>query len=541
MKKDFIKIFIQAILTGILTGILVVLFRFGIENIFHFVKIFCYPHPLIFLTITTLGGLISGLLVYKLAPETSGSGIPYVKAALLRSGKLIRIRTIFVKFFAGVIGIGTGLSLGREGPSVQIGAGAGSFIGRIFNLKGNNRDKLIASGAGAAIGATFNAPIAGTVFVLEELIHKFTPSMLFPALVATVTAASIARHFIGINPAFNISLSHIEINLNISILCIVLGLFCGISGVLFSKTIFLSNKLYSGIRIPDYTKPAFAGLLTGLIGLALPYILSSGNGTVEMLLENKFPITMVLIIFLAKFIVTPLCFGSGAAGGIFLPMLMLGSFLGYITGYLGNFLGGDFNLLAISSLGMAGFLASVARTPITAVVMVFEMTGGYDCILPLMLVAAVADLTAEGFNHKPIYAQLVVNQYKTSSSVNLPENVRIKDIMNNVKSFKNNTQINEILDFMNKEHHSAYPIVDKHGRLSGIITKSDIEDALIDTKMKSVTASRILDINPVTVYPEDNLYTAYYRLHSNSTEWAIVVNRNNEVLGIVTRVDLFSI
>ena len=541
MKKDFIKIFIQAILTGILTGILVVLFRFGIENIFSFIKTFCYPHPLIFLAVTTLGGLISGLLVFKLAPETSGSGIPYVKAALLRSGKLIRIRTIFVKFFAGVIGIGTGLSLGREGPSVQIGAGAGSFIGRIFNLKGNNRDKLIASGAGAAIGATFNAPIAGTVFVLEELIHKFTPSMLFPALVATVTAASIARHFIGINPAFNISLSHIEINLNISILCIVLGLFCGISGVLFSKTIFLFNRFYSKITIPDYTKPAFAGLLTGLIGLALPYILSSGNGTVEMLLENKFPITMVLIIFLAKFIITPLCFGSGAAGGIFLPMLMLGSFLGYITGYLGNSLGGDFNLLAISSLGMAGFLASVARTPITAVVMVFEMTGGYDCILPLMLVAAVADLTAEGFNHKPIYAQLVVNQYKTSSSVHLPENIKIKDIMKNVKCFKNNTPISEILDYMNKEHHSAYPIIDKHERLSGIITKSDIEDALIDTKMKSANASRVLDTNPVTVYPEDNLYTAYYRLHSGSTEWAIVVDKEKKVLGIVTRVDLFSI
>lgn len=541
MKKDFIKIFFQAIITGFLTGLLVVLFREGIDIVFGFIKQFCFPHPFIFLVITTLGGIISGLLVCKLAPETSGSGIPYVKAALLKSGKLIRIRTIFVKFFAGVIGIGTGLSLGREGPSVQIGAGAGSFVGRLFNLKGNNRDKLIASGAGSAIGATFNAPIAGTVFVLEELTHKFTPSMLFPVLVSTVTAAGIARHIVGTNPSFNISLPQIEINSNIAIFCILLGLLCGLLGVLFSKTIFFFNKFYSKIKIPDYAKPALAGLITGLTGLFLPYVLSSGNGTVEMLLQNKLQITLVGIIFLAKFIITPFCFGSGAAGGIFLPMLMLGSFLGYIAGYFSNSFGLDFNLLAVSALGMAGFLAAVARTPITAVVMVFEMTGGYDCILPLMLVAAIADLTAESFNHKSIYAQLVVNQYKTSSSVHIPENIQVKDLMNEVKSFKNNTPIGEIFECMNKEHHSAYPVVDKHNRLSGIITKSDIEDALVDSKMKTVTASRILDTNPVTVFPEDNLYTTYYRLHSNSTEWAIVVNHKKEVLGIVTRVDLFSI
>ena len=231
MEKSFTKIFWQAIIVGLVTGLIVVTFRLGIENLFSFIMAKFYSTPLLFLTITTLGGLLAGLLVYKLAPETSGSGIPYVKMSLLRSGKLIRIRTIFVKFFAGVIGIGTGLSLGREGPSVQLGAGAGSFVGKLFKLSGNNRDKLIASGAGAAIGATFNAPIAGTLFVLEELIHKFTPSMLFPTLVATVTSASIARYFLGANPAFNISIPAISINPSVVIVCIILGLISGIFGV----------------------------------------------------------------------------------------------------------------------------------------------------------------------------------------------------------------------------------------------------------------------------------------------------------------------
>ena len=538
MEKGFAKIFWQAIIVGILTGIIIVGFRLGIENLFSLVMSKFYEIPLLFLLVTTIGGLVAGFLVYKFAPETSGSGIPYVKMSLLRSGKLIRVRTIFVKFFAGIIGIGTGLSLGREGPSVQLGAGAGSFVGKLFKLSGNNRDKLIASGAGAAIGATFNAPIAGTLFVLEELIHKFTPAMLFPTLIATVTSASIARYFLGANPAFNISLPTVSISPNVVVICILLGLISGFLGVLFSKTIFFFNSIFSQIKLPNYCKPAIAGFITGLVGLIIPYILSSGNGSVEKLLLNNFSIYVVLIIFLAKFIITPICFASGAAGGIFLPMLMLGSFLGYIVGYAANYFGADVNLIAIASLGMAGFLSSVARTPLTAVVMVFEMTGGYECILPLMLVSAIADLTAEKLNHKPIYAKLVVNQYK-NSGVSLSETTCVKDVMSaEVKTFKNDTLIKTILDFMQKEGHNAYPVCDNKGRLVGIITKSDIEDVLVDNKMQNITVSRILDTNPVTVLENDNLYTTYYRLHENSTEWAIVVDKNQKVVGIVTRKDV---
>lgn len=541
MEKGFTKIFWQSIIVGLLTGITVVLFRLGIENLFHFIMTNFYSHPLIFLCITTLGGLLAGLMVFKLAPETSGSGIPYVKMSLLRSGRLIRIRTIFVKFIAGVLGIGTGLSLGREGPSVQLGAGVGSLVGKLSKLNGNNRDKLIASGAGAAIGATFNAPVAGTLFVLEELIHKFTPSMLFPTLVATVISATVARHFLGSNPSFNITLPPITVEGTTILVCIILGLLSGVLGVLFSKTIFFFNSLYAKIKLPDYTKPALAGLITGIAGLFLPYILSSGNGSVDILMQGGFPIGLVIVIFLAKFIITPLCFGSGAAGGIFLPMLMLGSFLGYITGYCTNLILPEINLTAAASLGMAGFLSSVARTPLTAVVMVFEMTGGYECILPLMLTAAVADMTAAKFNHKPIYAKLVVNQYKKTGT-EISAALQVKDVMSGqVKSFSDDTKILEILGYMDKEGHHAYPVADKKGRLAGIVTRSDIEDVLIDSKMRDANVSRILETSPVTVYPDENLYTAYYRLHENSTEWAIVIDREKKILGIVTRKDILHV
>ena len=540
MARGFTKIFGQAIFVGLLTGIVCFLFRFGIEHLFDFVMNVFYPHTILFLIVATLGGLISGVLVFKFAPETAGSGIPYVKMALLKTGKLIRVRTIFVKFISGVIGIGTGLSLGREGPSVQLGAGVGSFVGKVCKLNGNNRDKLIASGAGAAIGATFNAPIAGTLFVLEELIHKFNPSMLFPTLLATVVASSVVRFFLGTNPCFNIVFPNVELNFNLITICIILGLVSGMMGVVFSKTIFLFSNVYSKIKVPNYVKPAIAGFLTGCVGLFIPYILSSGNGTVEMLAHNSFPIALVIIIFLAKFIITPLCFGSNAAGGIFLPMLVLGSFLGYIVGFISNSLGIEVNLVAMSVIGMAGFLSSVARTPLTAVVMVFEMTGGYECIIPLMLTAAISDIVAEKLNHKPIYSELVVNQFKNSNG-NISKNICVKDLMtDDVRVFKDSTDIYKILEVMNNEKHNAYPISDKKGRLVGIITKSDIEDILLNSKIENLSVNRIMETNPITVYPTDNLYVAYYRLHENSTEWAIVVDRRQKIVGIITRKDILN-
>lgn len=538
MGKFLKRTFWQAILVGLLSGALVVLFRLGINKFFAFEMNYIYPHPFLFLFAITFASLLSGILVFKFAPETSGSGIPYVKSVLLRTGKLIRIRTIFVKFFAGVLAIGSGLSLGREGPSVQLGAGAGSLVGAISGLKGNNRNKLIAAGAGAAIGATFNAPIAGVIFILEELIHKFSPSILFPALVATVTAAALARYYLGQNPAFNISLPSIEMSFPILIVCVILGLLCGILGVVFSKIIFSCNKIYSKIYVPKYVKPAIAGFITGLFGLIIPYILSSGNNIVEILLQNQLPIILVCLIFITKFFITPICFSSGAAGGIFLPMLMLGAFLGYITGYLGNYFA-DINVVAISALGMAGFLASVARTPITAVVMVFEMTGGYECILPLMLVAAIADITAEKLNHKPIYATLVINQFINSPNFKLSENRHIQDIMCKTITFSSNTKITQILEVMEKEGHNTYPIIALDTeKLVGIVSKADIQDILLDTSMKDLPVIRVLDSAPVTALPSDNLYTLYYRLHSESAECAIVINKQKKVLGIVTRADI---
>src|SRR5574344_805208 len=297
------EIIIEAILVGIISGLLVVLFKISINGLFNNIQNFITPFSLskkilIFPLITTLGGLISGILVYKFAPETSGSGIPYVKLTLARIGKGTRLRSIIVKFLAGVAGIGTGLSLGREGPSVQLGAGAGALVSKLFKKGGTTQHNLISAGAGAAIGATFNAPIAGTIFVLEELSQNFTASILFPVLIATVCAASTARHFLSKNPSFLVPKILTPISFESLPVFIILGFVAGILGVLFSKVIFFNSKLYRKINIPNWAKPAIAGLVVGIVGLFLPDILGSGNLSVNALLQGNIALSLVAIIFI---------------------------------------------------------------------------------------------------------------------------------------------------------------------------------------------------------------------------------------------------
>lgn len=538
------KIILQAVMVGLISGLLVVFFKVSINKLFEFIQNFISQFDLshkllIFPLITTLGGLISGVLVFKFAPETKGSGIPFVKMVMARMGNITRVRTIVIKFLAGVAGIGTGLSLGREGPSVQLGAGAGALVGKIFKMKGTDQGKLIAAGAGSAIGATFNAPIAGTIFVLEELVNKFSASLLFPVLVATVTASSVARHFLGNNPSFTIPYITHDLSFEGISVCIILGIVAGFLGVAFAKIIYKNNEFFEKMdKIPNWLKPAIAGFGIGVIGIFIPYVLGSGNLSVDLLLQHKLALSVVVLVFAVKFFVTPFCFGSGAAGGIFLPMLMLGSFLGYIVASIFNMFGFHVDVVVMAMIGMGAFLASVARTPITAVVMVFEMTAGYTHILPIMLSAAIADLIAEKLNHRPIYASLIVNQVK-SQEAKLLSSLLVKNYMKtDLVCFSSNMTISMVQEKIKNYSFKTYPVKNDKNKLLGLITKSDIEDVIFQGVDTNTEINKLMNPSPVTIEPSENLYIAYYRLHSNNAQCLVVVDKNNKIKGLITRQDI---
>lgn len=539
------KIVLQAVLTGLCAGFFVVLFRLGISKVFLFVQNFVNSFDfslklLIFPIITALGGLLSGFLVCKFAPEAKGSGIPYVKMTLNRMGNLTRVRSIFVKFFAGIAGIGTGLSLGREGPSVQLGAGSGALIGKFFKMNGTDKDKLIAAGAGSAIAATFNAPIAGTVFVIEELVSKFSSSLLFPVLIATICADYLARNVLGDNPCFIIPSFSSDLSAIHFPFLIVFGVIAGICGTLFAKVIFFNNKLFDKMsKVPDWVKPAVAGFVIGIAGLFVPYVLGSGNVAVDMLLAGKFNLQILLLIFVLKFLLTPFCFGSGAAGGIFLPTLMLGAFLGYIFSLCINFGGISIDPVLLAVLGMGAFLAGVARTPITATIMVFEMTGCYNLILPIMLCAAIADLTAEKLKHKPIYSMLIVNNSTKNGIAKILSDIKVKEVMSVDLT---TTNIDDLVSTANEKiansHHFAIPVISGKNRLCGYITKDNIQDLFFQGNAASVEIQKIMNPAPITISLDENLYVAYFRLHFNNVKTLFVTDNFNRLKGVLTRNDI---
>lgn len=541
------KILLQALLAGIFSGLLVVAFKWSAESVFGYFQnsdIWNSVHkwwavPLI----TTLGGLLSGILVFKFAPETSGSGIPFIKMVLVRVGAKVRLRSIWVKFLAGICALGSGMPLGREGPSVQLGAGAGMLVAKMFGVSGAHADKFVAAGSASALGAVFNAPIAGTIFVFEELLRKFSTHLLFPVLVATVIAASLARLFFGDYPSFLMPvITNYTVDGESLLCCLLLGIVAGGAGGAFSWLVLKFRAWFAAFTIvPNFARPALAGLLVGVLALWEPKILGAGNQLIESLLFNQLEVKIIVILLVVRFVLTPLCFGSGFAGGIFLPMLMIGAFLGYLCSMLAALMGVEVNAVVLALVGMAAFMAAVAQTPITAVVMVFEMSNGYHYILPIMLAAAVADLIASRLGHQPIYTLLQFNAMHNSLEAQKLAQISVGQCMQkSVLSVPQQMPILEALRLLQRKNLFLCPVVDACNKLKGVVSIKDIQDALIENNSSHVLVDDILNPSPIKVLPSSDLFSVYFRLHDEGESFALVVDEAKNVKGIVSNQDIYA-
>ena len=530
----------QALWAGMFAGVLVVCFKLAVEKTFGVVDSYVlsssWRYKWFFLPLlTALGGGLAGWVVFRFAPETSGSGIPYIKAVLSRVGLSVRLRSLFVKFLSGVLGIGTGMPLGREGPSVQLGAAAGAFVAKIFRRDGTQADCLIAAGSGAALGAVFNAPIAGTIFVFEELLHKFSAVLLFPVLVATVTAASVMRFFLGNHPSFDVPFLSETVNWPCLLICVLLGAVLGAMAKFFSLLIIYFRKKFSSFEnISPCCKTAFAGGVVGIIALFVPLAMGAGNEAVELLLFKHLSWEIILLVLGIRFVLTPLCFGSGVAGGIFLPMLMIGSFSGYLMAFLADIGGINVNYVVVSLAGMAAFMAAVARTPLTAVVMVFEMTGGYGYILPIMLSTAMADLVAARLGHKPIYTILQHNYMQTLLKHPNLQNVTIRDVMKKVSVvLTDDLSLNEVYPLFSRVKVDTLPIVRKDNTLIGQLSRMDIETVRLEQMFSTLCVKQIMNPDAMVISLDSDFYQVYFDLHECNQTVAFVVDENNVLQGIV--------
>lgn len=408
--------FPRAALVGILAGLLAVLFRAALDGadrlrmaLIHVAHHYPFWGPILPMAFGAVGAGSGVYLVRRLAPEVSGSGIPHLKAVLHRLRGMRWERIIGVKFAAGALAIGGGLTLGREGPTVQMGGAIGQMVSQWFKGTPRERQTLIAAGAGAGLAAAFNAPLSGVIFVLEELQRDFTPTVFTSAFVACVIADMVARLLSGQLPAFHVA-SHPIPSLESLPVFLILGLAAGLMGVVFNRALLGCLNLFArASHWPRGLAAALVGASVGLVGWFFPGALGGGHELVETTLAGKVALGSLLFLFTLRFGLTMFSYGSGAAGGIFAPLLVLGAQLGLFVGLLsGRFFPAaapEPTMFAV--VGMGAYFTAIVRAPLTGIVLIIEMTGNYDLMLPLLVSCLSAYALADLLGDMPIYEALL--------------------------------------------------------------------------------------------------------------------------------------
>ena len=390
------------------------------------------------------------LLTTKFAPEAAGSGIPHVKGVLMGMRHLRWVRVIIVKFVGGFLALGAGLSLGREGPTIQIGAATGMGVAEKLKARGSASRTLVSAGAGAGLAAAFNAPLAGFLFVIEELQRELTPITYGAALIACVTADAITRLLIGQHSAFHIY-GYPSPPMAALPLVAVLGVLAGLLGVAFNKCLLGTTNTMRAIRAPDWAKGVTVGAIAGLAVWFIPAVTGGGHRTAEIVLSGQFAkasaLWIVVGLLAAKFALTMISYGSGAPGGIFAPMLVMGAFLGLGFGEATRGLLATVNVspAAFAVIGMAALFSSTVRSPLTGIVLIVEMTGNYEQLYALIVACLLAYLIAEWFRDEPVYDALLENDlHKPDPAGGVGSDPALVEVYVEPTSFMDGRQVDDL-------------------------------------------------------------------------------------------------
>ena len=417
----------RAALVGVLAGLAAIAFRAALtggdllrNGLITWAHQFAWGwiFPIAFCAVGTTAAIF---LARTFAPETAGSGIPHLEAVLRRYRDMIWRRVLPIKFIGGVLAIGSGLALGREGPTVQMGGAVGAAVASFMRANARERLTLIAAGAGAGLAAAFNAPLAGFVFVLEELQRDFRRGVFATALIAAALSDIVARSFAGQLPVFAVP-SYPVPPLTALPIFIVLGLVTGVFGVLFNQGLIALLDWYG--RLPNrliLPAAAVTGGVVGLVAWFAPLAVGGGHTVTESVLVGKIVLTAIPLWFLGRFILTIVSYGSGAPGGIFAPLLALGALIGSAIGQIAHLLlpGIVDRPEIFAVVGMAAYFAAIVRAPLTGVVLILEMTGNDRQLLPLITACFAAYLIAEQLRDLPIYERLLERDL-LSSGINTP-------------------------------------------------------------------------------------------------------------------------
>lgn len=413
MYKSNYQLYFLCILVGALTGITVSFYRWGLakmsfirEIIFSDMKHISVKFFIVWFVFIFIGVLVDYL--YRKFPTTSGSGIPQVKAMLLAKMDYKKwLQEFFAKFFAGLMGIGAGLSLGREGPSVQLGSYIAYGVSKIFKRDMTDRNYLLTGGASAGLAGAFGAPLAGVMFSIEELYRFINGKLLVCIFLASIVSDFTGRRFFGIETAFDMNVTYsLELGAYLQFaLYILLAVIVSFLGKLFTFCLLKSQDIFKNIKFNRLIKVSFVMSLSFFLCIFFPMVTGGGHSLIEKLTNIKFGIGFLVLIFIIKLLFTTISYSTGFAGGIFLPMLVLGAIVGKLFAEVISLFIDFPNIIEMHFivLAMAAFFVAVVRAPITGSILILEMTGSFELLLALATVSAVAYLITEGLHLEPVY------------------------------------------------------------------------------------------------------------------------------------------
>lgn len=418
-KKRFsLRLLLEGLAVGLGAGISISIFRYLLAGseilrpvIYHNLREALADGQWQWLALYILSFIIIAYLLKLIVarePMCTGSGIPQIKGILQGDMSMRWFSVLWSKIIGGVLAIGAGMSLGREGPSVQIGACVGQGLSQTSRRTRFESRILMTAGAGAGLAAAFNAPLAGVIFGLEEMQKTISPALLLTGITASITAATVTEVVFGMSPVFSMGYL-LPLPLNLFDVLVVAGIVIGLLGRLFNIALAYSLNTYSRLGLSGMKKPLVPLVLAGILGFVLPEILGGGNLLVDSLVVTDYTIGFLCLLFVGKFLFTMICFGSGVPGGIFLPMLVLGAAGGAVLAKL-LVLAGLLPAMYYADIivfGMAAYFSSVVKSPVTGSILILEMTGSFQHMLALLVVSLTAYVISDLTGGRPVYDELL--------------------------------------------------------------------------------------------------------------------------------------
>ncbi len=551
-------IVLTALLVGAGAGLGAVAFRWMITAariVFYtdFGGLFSSTPWLALLLIPAIGGLITGPIIFHFAREAKGHGVPEVMEAVAIRGGRIRWQVGAVKAIASAICIGSGGSVGSEGPIAQIGAALGSYIGQLLNLSDDRVKNLVACGAAGGIAAVFNAPIAGAIFAIEVILGRLNTVYFGAVVISSVTASVVAHIFAGDISVFTVPKYSLVTPWEL-LLYALLGAIAGVASVGFSRLLYWTEDLFDSMRrIPDYFKPAIGGILLGVVGIIsinqgnFPAVFGTGYDTITEVLFSRTTFLIVLALFLLKLLATIFTLGSGSSGGIFAPSLFMGAMLGGAFGHLMHTMmpGATASAGAYALVGMAAFFAGATHAPMTAILILFEMTNDYRIILPLMLATVISTLLSSIVSHNSIYTLKLTRKgirLQEGQDIDVMQAVLVQEVMSTeIETVSPDMSLNVLSELMNRTHHHSFPVTNPARELIGMVSMQDLERAMMEGPILGKVVKDIATTTGiVSVFPDDPMWKALKKLGARNVARLPVVEKDNEkvLIGVIGENDI---